>query len=719
MNGFIRAILLLLFAAPVIGSTSQITSYNKQNDLIDGKCHQVSISSQGELMLAPQALPIFDSGRPFIWDMVIDDQNNIFVATGDEAKIYQIRPDGNVKIVAQWRDVEVYALSIDLQGNCYAGTSPDGKIYRIFSDKPAQLWSTLDAKYIWDIDFDQHNRCYVATGDSGAIYMIDAKGKPNLLFRSSETHIRCLSWDNNHCLLAGSYPHGHIYRIDSSGHPFVIYDAPYQEIHQICVSSSGQIYAAAMGQELSSGGRSNPQISDDLSRTSEFEVSKDSKKSQRVDEQGSAASGIIKIQPDGLIKDIWQPNLGIVQSLAMLGNGTVLVGSSDQGRLYQIDDLDEISFLMSLSASHLVALKTERAGKTYVGTSNLGKVFQLGANFESQGIYESKVLDAQSLAHWGKLHYEAKLPPGCSIKLYTRSGNTAQTNATWSSWVELAPGDNIASPSARFLQWKVALHTSKPNQTPVIKNIRLSYLQSNLPPEVLSITVKPVQRIKHQEPGQLSESGVTESELTEETSEDPSSAMKTFPGTGGRRPLPAGFRRVSWQARDRNNDRLVYELNIQSKDETNWRILKTQVTKNFYVWDSRLMPDGMYRLKIIADDKPSNPIQSAKRSEKRSDWFIIDNTGPSLDDVRVTKVTRDSVQIHFALVDSWSPIRAVEISIDMQNWLAIQPVDRINDTLREVFEFRIAMPLPRPQSMIVKAEDAAENASYCRIKLEE
>lgn len=716
----IRAILMLISVAPLMASSGQIKTYDKQSDLLDGKAHHVSISGRAEIMLAPRGMPIFESGRPFIWDIEIDLKGNVLVATGDRAGIYLISSKGNAKLVAQWNDVECYALAIDPRGNYYAGTSPDGRIYRIFSDRPPQLWVELEAKYIWDIAFDHRNRCYVATGDSGGIYILDSKGSPRLLFRSSETHIRCLSWDNGSRLLAGSYPHGYIYRFDNlDQQPMVIYDAPYQEIHLIYATQQGHIYAAGMGKEAPGNVDVQTADSDNVDKLIEIRGGLEVKKIGEPQKADGSASGIIKIQSDNLVKEIWQASWGTVQAIAPFKDDALLVGTNDQGRLYLINDQDEISYLMSTSASHIMRLKRSVDGKMYIGTSNLANVVLLSNNYESQGSYESKVFDAKISSYWGKLQYDAKLPDGCSVKLYTRSGNTEQTNNTWSAWVELTSGGNIGSPEARFLQWKLVLSTSNSAITPTISHVKLSYLQTNIAPELLAITIDPVQPKKRQDRGIALEPMVTEFSTSEELIADPGTDAKALSATDLRRALPEGYRRVSWQARDQNNDQLTFDMYIQSKDESTWRQLKAQFTQNWYVWDSRLMPDGMYRFKIIAHDKASNPIPNAKKTEKLSDWFIIDNNGPDLVGVRVKKGSGDSLQISFALQDDWSSIQEVQISMDMQSWIAILPVDRVADTQHEDFLYKIPAQPTIPASIVVKAKDASENISYSRIKLEE
>jgi len=718
MQKFFALVIAIVLVKQGSASLPQIKSYDKQKDLIDGRVKGISITGDGELLLAPVARQIFSSERPFIWDFVVDSRGNLSVATGDAAKIYQVSPDGNTKIIAEWENIEVYSLAIDNKGILYAGTSPDGKIYRIFQDKKPEPFVDLKVKYIWDILFDKQHNCYVATGDSGSIYLIDEQGKSSIFYSSDETHIRCLAWDKNDQLLAGSYQNGYLYRISSPGQAFVVYDSEYQEIHQICLASDGTIYAAGLGQEepKSVGTKEPVKALRIESISEELDLSAISSKAASI--PGITRSGIVKIQPNGMIKNIWQQDSDQVQSITLMEDQSLLVGTGDKGRLFKIDSHRETTLLLNFDASQIIALKPGVAGRIWMATANLGRIFQLESAYEKIGVYESPVVDAQSLTHWGSIEWDEQLPAGCNIKLFSRSGNTEKPNSTWSPWLEMNKGAIIKSPAARFAQWKLELTTNHPAETPKIKNIKLSYLQQNLPPQILSITVHPVERQKEFEFTPTLESSPLEISIIEEPDDDIGAQRQTLP-PGARRQLQNGYRRVSWKSQDQNNDKLNYDLHFQEKNEPNWWILKKDLTRTSYIWDSRMMPDGNYRLKVVADDSKSNPINMAKQAEKISDWFIVDNSGPVIEASPIKKVARDSLQISFVVVDELSLIKQVQFSYDVQNWLWIYPTDLVCDSKKEFFQFDIDWEPNQFHSIVIKAEDSAENSSYRRINVEE
>ena len=76
-----------------------------------------------------------------------------------------------------------------------------------------------------------------------------------------------------------------------------------------------------------------------------------------------------------------------------------------------------------------------------------------------RGTYESDVRDAGTVATWGVIRWRAAARRRRSRSL-TRSGNTATPDETWSAWstpYTNADGEPIASPKARYLQWRAVL----------------------------------------------------------------------------------------------------------------------------------------------------------------------------------------------------------------------------------------------------------------------
>ena len=716
---FVLSFIVLCLIGKSNASLPETKTYKNQNDLMNGRLHGISITSEGELQLAPEVKPIFDSARPFIWDAVSDKNGNLYIATGDGAKIFQVDPSGKGSLLAEWEAAEVYALSIDNNGVLYAGTSPDGKIYRFDKNNKPQVFVDLGVKYIWDILFDRQNVCYVATGDSGKIFQIDQQRKTSVFYESSETHIRSLAWDRDDQLLAGSFNNGYLYRFNRKKEPFVIYDAEFQEIHHICVAANGTIYAAVLGREETAlpsfkiekekTSSSKPSIDDEIIITSS---------SISAEKPRTIASGIIKIQPDGVIKNIWNLDQDQVQSIFIDPNNTLFVGASNNGRLFKILPNDEKTYLHKFDESQVVAFVPGKSGATWIATSNLGKIYSMESRFAQASEYESEVVDAQTNTQWGMINWVQNLMPGTTIKLFSRSGNTQKPNSTWSPWsapYQKNEGEYITSPKARFLQWKLEFTTNRSTASPMVKNLKISYLQQNLPPEIISITVRPVkssgafQQPTYQEPSvQI---------MIEDDLDDRQPRPSAQPGAG--RPLQDGYLRARWSVKDPNNDQLQFDLYFQRQGENNWWLLKEDIARSNYTWDSHMMPDGIYQLKVIASDEKSNPLDAMQLAEKISDIFIVDNTAPMIENGTIKIITPDSILISFRVVDKSSLIKQVEISYDAQSWFWVQPRDLICDTRQEDFQFKIKFEAKKFQSIIVKATDEADNFGYGSITIKE
>lgn len=716
MRKLITLIIIIFFTEISLGSLPQIKIYNKQKDLINGRLEGISISSEGELFLAPAVKQIFNSERLFIWDFVADKTGNLFVATGDGAKIFQINVDNQVNMIAHWEDVEVYSLATDNNGILYAATSPEGKIYRFYPNKTPELFAKLNVKYIWDMLFDEQNNCYVATGDSGAIYIINPKRDVSVFYQSDETHIRCLAWDRNHQLLAGSYQNGYLYRISREGQAFVVYDSEFQEIHQICVTIDGTIYAAGLGQKEAERISTQDKETGIASQTSIKTTNILSVSPKPVESPKISTSGIIKIQTNGVIKNIWKQKNDQVQAIALAEDQALLVGTGNKGRLFKIYPHEESTYLLNFDSSQIVSFIPSVAGKIWIATSNLGKIYQLEPQFETEGCYESEVFNANTLSHWGSIQWDEQLPSGCSVKLYTRSGNTGKPNSTWSSWSTLNKDKIIKSPGARFIQWKLELTTKHISVSPKIKNIKISYLQQNLPPEILSINIQAVARKAELRPVTPQDQATLGIKSRDEVTSSP---QKQIPQSSQILPIRNGYLRVMWKAEDKNNDQLIYSLFFQQKNEENWWVLKKDLSRTLYTWDSRMMPDGHYRIKVIANDSKSNPINTAKQSEKIGDWFIIDNTGPRIEKSKIEKIENDSLQISFQVVDEFRPIKQVQISYNTQKWLWVYPQDLVCDSKKEEYQFNVQLNQNQFRSIIIKAIDEADNIGYSQINIKE
>src|SRR5262249_23427389 len=130
------------------------------------------------------------------------------------------------------------------------------------------------------------------------------------------------------------------------------------------------------------------------------------------------------------------------------------------------------------------------SGTVLAATSHGAKLFRIGGQPGDSGTFESPVHDASAPSRWGRLSFRADLAPGTKLALRTRSGNSAKPDKTWREWsppIETS-GTAVASPNARYLQWK-AEFTGVQGRSPMLDGVTIAYLPQNSPPAVKAIQV--------------------------------------------------------------------------------------------------------------------------------------------------------------------------------------------------------------------------------------
>src|SRR5262249_40876747 len=87
------------------------------------------------------------------------------------------------------------------------------------------------------------------------------------------------------------------------------------------------------------------------------------------------------------------------------------------------------------------------------------------------GTFTSTVFDAGQTAHWDSVTWTADLPAGTSITVETM---TSVDGVTWSNWAA-SVNSVIASPSGRYIRYRVTLTTTDPTVSPVLKDISFTW----------------------------------------------------------------------------------------------------------------------------------------------------------------------------------------------------------------------------------------------------
>jgi hypothetical protein len=156
---------------------------------------------------------------------------------------------------------------------------------------------------------------------------------------------------------------------------------------------------------------------------------------------------------------------------------------------------------------------------------------------------------------------------------------------------------------------------------------------------------------------------------------------------------------VRWAAHDDNGDDLVFSVWYRGVGERNWRLLKDKIGDRYLSFDSALLPDGRYEVRVVASDSPDHTEAEALTGERVSGEFVVDTTPPVPGVLTATLVSGPGAasagaKIHatFSARDATSPISHAEYSVDAGPWQYLEPVGRVSDSLEERYDVTVAVP---------------------------
>jgi len=181
-----------------------------------------------------------------------------------------------------------------------------------------------------------------------------------------------------------------------------------------------------------------------------------------------------------------------------------------------------------------------------------------------------------------------------------------------------------------------------------------------------------------------------------------------------RRVPQRGAQSFQWTASDKNQDTLIYDLYYRAENERTWKLLKKDLEDNFYTINSDTLPDGIYTVRVVASDQPSNPPEIALRGEMESRPFTIDNTPPVVT-MTLDRIENRRVRIAIEAADQTSTLSQAEIAVDTGDWRPVFPKDGIIDEKTESFNY-LSGDLPPGEHIIAfRVYDQNDNAGMSKL----
>jgi len=166
---------------------------------------------------------------------------------------------------------------------------------------------------------------------------------------------------------------------------------------------------------------------------------------------------------------------------------------------------------------------------------------------------------------------------------------------------------------------------------------------------------------------------------------------------------------VKWTAHDDNDDQLTYALYYRGDGESRWLLLKDNLTDKFYSFEASLLPDDGYTFKVVASDAPSHSPGDALTDEREGSRVEIDTTPPRIESLTASAESSGELHVTFHAVDSFSPIKRAEYSLDAGEWQFVEPAGKLSDAKTEDYDFRMAVMAGEPSSAGGTKKNAAKN----------
>jgi len=735
-----RGAWLLLFLLPV-GWATEVAAASARSWALasadrfaQGTLEGAALDGEGRITLAPALEPLWGPEGGIVWDVESDGAGGAFIALSSPTRVLHVGPGREPEFWhATGDETLVAAILPDGEGGVYMGLSVDGRLLHATGPGVAREVADSEARFIWALAADADGAIWMGTGLPGRLLRIDSDGESHVVFESGDDPVRCITALDEGGVVFGTGGRGRVVRVGKDGRPFVLFDADESEIVAVETGEDGVVYAlAAQGAKQIAAARSAAAATPDATvrvtanapdgngedRTEEDDPADERPKRKPKATRFKTAPGgaLYRIGPDGDFRRLWQAKDEVPFGLARGGDGRLMVATGDSGRIYAVDDAGRASTVLQIASDQVSALSLAEDGAILVGGTTDARVARIRGGVRTVGSYVTPVHDAGTLADWGRVRWEADRPDGAVVRALVRGGNSAEPDQTWTDWTPLGAGSaaegETALPATRWFQARLDLTASRTGGSPAIRRFEAFYRTHNRQPAITAMTVEPAGVVWVQAAASSSRPVgplVTDDPVARKTAAGLRPAVGVRPV---RKLYESGARTIGWTAADPDGDRLTYRIAIRREGAEAWIPLAEGLEGRFFGWDARSLADGLYRVRVVADDARDNPRGRELEDVRTSEAFRIDHTRPSLGSPKMRR-RNGMVEVEFVARDPGGIIAIAEVALDAKGWQPIDPVDGVADEAEESYRFAIDFPegpgAGRPRSVRVRVTDSAGN----------
>ncbi len=578
---------------------------------------------------------------------------SVYVGTAPSGDLLKYA-DGTVTVAHHFDEPLITALAVLKDGAILVGTSTPAKVFRYEPGSgKTTLVASLKAQYVWAL-LARKGSVLAATGNPGDVFRIDASGGLRTVLHTDAHHIRSLvEWKDK--VWAGSSSPASLYAIGDAG--------------AVCAATLDGEEIAAMGPD-----------GDDLllAVNAKASAAPSGKNGQGDGNDGSSALYIMKAggTPEHL------RSFGAAASSVLSTPEGCTVGLID-GRLLEVRGRDV--FLSAHWDGSPVTSLARVSGKEAVLTGAPSAIY-LGGGPDNH-VFVSLVADMGSPSELGRT-----VVTGKGAQLFLRSGNTPKPGDFWSPWKPAAQAASL--PPAQYAQWKLVL--SDGGRAALVS---VAYRPENRPPVFASAQVDPPGKVYVRSVSQLGDHLVRE--IHEKDSPFPALAEAPSSSSPPQTYYLAGYRMVTWKVSDPDGDDVRVTVQFRPSHEAAWFDLAKNVSDPYYVFNAQGLPDGTYRMRLIASDAASNPEGGAAATTLDLPVFVVDNTPPT---VKVAEKAPGRLEV---VVTDNTAVQTTRASVDGEPWRVLEPTSGTAGAGRRTYAFDY--PVKGAHWIVIQAVDPYRN----------
>ena len=664
---------------------TRVLEIRERDDFDEGEFDGATLSSAGVVTqgYGTAARRIEKAGGTFVCRA---DGKRVLVGTSQPAAVFEAVParrgEGPPKLrsLATLPGVVTSAVVPLGDGSLLAASLPGGTIHRIDRKGRVRPFAKVAADFVWDLAV-VGDRVYAATGPSGKLFAMSKSGKDvEVVLDSEEEHLLSLAVVGDR-LAIGTSPGAKLLTMGESSEGIVLRDFDGDELRALVLV--GRTLVAAVNDFDDKSVGTADVLEKAVARASL--AGTDAAGLMNLTKKGREATVKVFAVDLGRRRDVdraeeapwtrwFELDGGYGTDLApdAAGRG-VLLSTSKDGKVYRIEGPRESATAADLEQAVVTAVCRVDRGNVLATTTGAAAVVRLFTGPAMKGRYVSHVLDAKQPARFGTLLLEGRGP----FRARVRTGPSEEPDARWTVWQDVplrAVPDGLSGSLTgigrrRFVQVEVGLAGPAAR----LSGVRIFHAPENLPPLVKSIEVTLPEPDEDDEPA------------------DPEA-------------------KIRWKADARDDDELVYRVYARKvgAPEGAWLRLddpSKPLSKTSFTWKLDTVPDGVYEVRVVASDEPSNGTAFARHDALVSDPVVVDRGRPE-----VVGVDRKGRALTVRVRDAASRIARVLYRVDDGPLRTAAPVDGIADDFDE--RFRLLLPgalSPGWHRLQIYVHDAAGN----------